>query len=128
MSYKHNIIKERFDLKVMQANQVYKGEFEVDKNANYVIGIAITSDKEDLLYYRGTQKIQLNDKELFPEEFESKLLMSGLNVSPNERMIDTGLIEVGNNKMDVWYRDMDHSNTVFSPYRISIYVYSKVDV
>ena len=127
MSYKHNIIKERFDLKVTESNQTFKAEFELDKNANYVIGLAITSDRDDLLFYRGTQKIQLNDKELFPENFESRLLMSGINVSPNNRMIKVGALDAGNGRLEVWFKDQDHANAKFTPYRVTIYTFSLVD-
>jgi hypothetical protein len=127
MSYKHNIIKERFDLKVTAPNQVFKGEFELDKNANFVIGLAITSDRDDLLFYRGTQKIQLNDQELFPEDFESRLLMSGINVSPNNRMIKVGVLAAGNGRIEVWFKDQDHLNAKFTPYRVTFYTFSLVD-
>ncbi|MBL4625138.1 MAG: hypothetical protein JKY42_08375 [Flavobacteriales bacterium] len=127
MSYKHNIIKERFDIKVDAANQVFKGEFELDKNANYVIGIALTSDRDDLLFYRGTQKIQLNDQELFPEDFESRLLMSGINVAPDNRTITIGNIRSGNGRLEVWFKDTDHPAVKFTPYRVTIYVFSTVE-
>ncbi|CAG5082768.1 hypothetical protein [Parvicella tangerina] len=127
MSYKHNIIKERFDLKITSPNQVFKGEFELDKNANFLIGIGLTSDRDDLLFYRGTQKIQVNDQELFPEEFESRLLMSGINVSPNDRMIKVGKIETGNGRVEIWFKDQDHPLAKFTPYRVTIYTFSKVD-
>ena len=127
MSYKHNIIKERFDLKITESNRVFKGEYELDKNANFVIGIGVTSDRDDLLFYRGTQKIQLNDKELFPEEFESRLLMSGLNVSPNNRMIKVGCIASGNGRFEVWFKDQNHPAARFVPYRVTFYIYSKVE-
>ena len=38
-----------------------------------MFGITVTSDQEEQLYYRGSQKIRLNDQELFPEDFESKI-------------------------------------------------------
>ncbi len=127
MSYKHNIIKERFDLKVTEPNQTFKVEFELDKNANFVIGLAITSDRDDLLFYRGTQKIQLNDKELFPENFESRLLMSGINVSPNDRMIKVGTLDAGNGRLEILFRDQEHTNAKFIPYRVSVYTFSIVE-
>lgn len=128
MNYKHNIIKERFDLKVTSANQVFKEEYELDKNAEYLFGIAITSDNEENLFYRGSQKMQLNDQELFPEDFESKLLMSGLSVSPNHRMVKIGFVKTGNGRVEVWYKDTDHPKALFAPYRISFYFFSKVKV
>ncbi len=128
MSYKHNIIKERFDVKVTEPNQVFKGEFELDKNANYVTGIILTSDKDDLLFYRGSQKIQINDKELFPEDFESRLLMAGLNVAPDDRAISVGNIQSGNGRVEMWFKDSDHGTTKFTPYRVTIYIFSVVDL
>lgn len=127
MNYKHNIIKERFDIKIKEAGQGYKGEFELDKNACIITAIALTSDRDDLLFYRGTQKIQLNDQELFPEDFESKLLMSGLNVAPNQRAVSIGDLPAGNGKLDVYYTDTDHVAASFTPYRVTIYVFSKID-
>ncbi|MCH2216321.1 MAG: hypothetical protein MK086_14235 [Flavobacteriales bacterium] len=126
MSYKHNILKERFDLEVSTANSTIKGEWELDKNANILFGVAVTSDNEELIYYRGTQKMQVNDQELFPEEFETKLLMSGLSVAPNQRMVKVGNVETGNNRVEVWYKDQDHPKTRFVPYRITFYFFSKV--
>ena len=126
MTYKHNIIKERFDLRISEANQVFKGEFELDKNANYVMGITLTSDRDDLLFYRGTQKIQVNDQELFPEEFESRLLMSGINVAPDERMVSVGAIDAGNGRLEIWFKDKDHPAASFTPYRVTLYAFSKV--
>jgi hypothetical protein len=127
MSYKHNIIKERFDILVTSSDDSFRGEFELDKHANYLLGIAITSDKEEQLFYRGTQKIQLNDIELFPEGFESKLLLSGLNVAPDNRMITVGELPTGNGKLDVLYKDTSVTGMVFVPYRVSIYTFSIVD-
>ncbi len=126
MSYKHNIIKERFEVEVSQANEVKKATFEIDSNATKITGILLTSNNEKALYYRGSQKIQINDQELFPENFESKLLMSGLGVSPNQRMVKVGAIDKGNGRLEVWYKDEDHTEAIFAPYTVSIYVFSKV--
>ena len=125
MSYKHNIIKERFDLNVTSAGEVVKKQWELDHNAEILLGVAITSDHENQLYYRGSQKMQINDQELFPENFESKLLMTGLNVSPNDRMVKVGRIESGNGLVEVWFKDTNHPSTKFQPYRVTFYFFSK---
>lgn len=128
MSYKHNLIKERFDLLITAENQIVKQEFELDKNANYLIGISLTSSRDDLMFYRGSQKILLNDMELFPEGFESKLLISGLNVAPDNRMITLGQLQTGNGKIEVAYTDKAHELIKFSPYRVTIYCFSVVEL
>lgn len=127
MSYKHNILKERFDLQIDSPNQTHKASWEIDRNAAILFGVAITSDNEEMIYYRGTQKIQINDQELFPFDFESKLLMSGLGVSPNNRMVKLGDVKTGNKRVEVTYTDQDHPQTRFSPYRVTFYFFSKVD-
>ena len=127
MGYKFGVIKERFDIQVTNPGTVVKGEFELDKNAQKVMGFSITSDRDDLVFYRGSQKIQLNDNELFPEDFESKLLMTGLNVAPNDRMIKIGNVDSGNGRMEVWYKDTEVPAVAFVPYRVSIYVFSHSD-
>lgn len=127
MCYKHNIIKERFDLRITTENGTTKGEFELDHNANYLLGIGITSDQEEQMFYRGSQKIQINDKELFPENFETKLLMCGLNVPPDQRMITVGEIETGNGKLEIWYKDSPSAHQEFEPYRVTIYTFSLVN-
>lgn len=128
MSYKHNIIKERFDLKITTEGGVTKGEFQLDSNAESVYGIAVTSDFEELLYYRGSQKIQVNDQELFPDNFESKLLMSGLAVAPNQRVAKVGLVPSGNGKIEIWYKDTDSDKASFEAYTVSFYFFSKARV
>jgi hypothetical protein len=121
---KQHILKERFDFKVEQEGQNIKKEFDLDSNASYLIGIVLVSDFDELLYYRGSQRILINDKTLFPEGYESRLLMSGLNVSPNDRMVEVGEIETGNGKLEISYQDTPHTNTNFQPYRVSIYAYA----
>lgn len=125
MSFKHNIIKERLDITITSANAVTKAEFQLDSNATHLYGVAITSDNEPFLFYRGSQKIQVNDRELFPEDFESKLMMSSLSVPPNSRMVKTGLVEIGNGKVEVWYKDTDHVRVPFAAYRVTLYFFSK---
>ncbi|MBI1836444.1 MAG: hypothetical protein HYR91_04175 [Flavobacteriia bacterium] len=127
MSYKHNLIKERFDVQITAENQTFKQEFELDKNANYLIGIALTSSRDDLMFYRGSQKILLNDMELFPEGFESKLLMSGLNVAPDNRLITLGELGTGNGKIEIAYTDKAHELIKFVPYRVTIYTFSVIE-
>ena len=115
-------LRKRFDLQVTAANQNITKNFELDKNIKAVKGLLVTSDKDDLLYYRGSQKIEINKEEYFPDNYESKLLMSGINVPPKQRYYDLGSINPGNGSIKVVYQDTDDGRTVFSPYRVSLYV------
>ena len=115
-------IKKRFDLNVPTANTMHSGNFELDKNITKIVGLTITSDREELMYYRGTQRIEINREEIFPEGYESKLLMSGINVSPNQRYYDLGGIEPGNSKIKMEYRDNPSTLAAFAAYRVTLYV------
>lgn len=115
-------VKKRFDLQVADANKTVSKTYELDKNIKAVNGVLVTSDKDDLLYYRGTQKIEINKEEFFPENYESKLLMSGINVSPKQRYYDLGNVAPGNGLVKLTFTDVDDLRTPFTPYRVSLYL------
>jgi hypothetical protein len=115
-------VKKRFDILVTEPNKIFSKTFELDKNIVSVTGILFTSDKDDLLYYRGSQKVEINKEEIFPENYESKLLLSGINVSPDNRYYDLGNQPAGNGTIKVEYKDTEDSRAGFVPYRVSLYV------
>ena len=117
-----NIIEKRFDIQVTQRGQTVSGKFELDKTAKVIKGIKVTSDREDLLFYRGTQKIEINGKERFEENYESKNLQSSLNVDVNNRYKDMKDTETGNGLIVMTYIDNQHPLYAFTPYRVSLYV------
>lgn len=120
-------IKKRFDIDISAANAVHSKTFELDKNITTVHGLVITSDRDDLLYHRGAQKIELNRQEVFPENYESKLLMSGINVSPNDRYYNLGGLLPGNGKLTVAFKDSNYLDWTFVAYRVSIYLDCEMD-
>lgn len=116
------IVKKRFDVAITAADKTYSQSFELDKTITFIKGILLTADKEDALYYRGSQKIEVNKQEVFPEGYESKLLMSGINISPNQRYYVLDNLAVGNGIVKIEYRDQNDSRLSFEPYRVSIYL------
>lgn len=127
MSHRIKIIKEWIDLSINSPSQTYKDSFEVDKQAGKIFGIAITSTYEDRMWYRGSQKITINQMEIYPEGYESKMLMQGLNVAVNDRIITFGEeIEPGNRKVDIEYKDSNHTSSSFIPYKVRLYVFSRL--
>lgn len=117
-----NMIKKRFDVSITAGDRIFSQTFELDKNIIFIRGILLTADKEDLLYFRGSQKIELNKQEVFPENYESKLLMCGINVSPNSRYYNTGNLPVGNGLLKIEYQDRNDTRLAFETYRVSIYL------
>ena len=128
MSSRSKIIKEWVDVTISSPNQVFKGSIEVDKHASVIIGISMTSSFEEKLFYRGSQKISINEKEIYPEGYESKMLMHGLNVPVKDRIIEFGEIMLpGNRKVELEYRDTEHIGAGFGVYRVRLYVFSRID-
>ncbi|MBL7760946.1 MAG: hypothetical protein JNK08_09665 [Sediminibacterium sp.] len=115
-------IKKRFDITVNFPERTFTSTFELDKNVSAIHGLLVTSDKDDLLYYRGSQRIEINREEIFPEKYESKLLMSGLGVAPDERFYSLGKLEPGNYKVKVDFTDTSHITVDFEIYRVSLYL------
>ena len=113
-------VKKRFDIPVTEPSKIFSKTFELDKNIVSVTGILFTSDKDDLLYYRGSQKVEINKEEIFPENYESKLLLSGINVSPDNRYYDLGNQPAGNGTIKVEYKDTEDSRAAFVAYRVSL--------
>ena len=115
-------IKKRFDIDVTTANTTFSKTFELDKSITAIHGLLFTSDRDDLMYYRGSQKVEINREEIFPESYESKLLMTGLNVSPNERYYKINAMPPGNGKIKVDFKDTNDDRLPFVAYRVSIYL------
>lgn len=128
MSHRLKIIKEWVDVNITAANQVFKESFDVDKHVSKIIGIAFTTNNDSMPYYRGSQKVAINEKEIYPEGYESKLLMQGFNVPVNERIIKLGEeLDPGNRKVEIEYKDEDHPAIAFAAYKVRLYVYSRID-
>ena len=117
-----DIVEKRFDIQVTTKGQKVSGKFELDKTVKVIKGIKVTSDREDLLFYRGSQKVDINGKERFEENYESKNLQSSLNVDVNNRYKDMRDTETGNGLIVMTYFDNQHPLYAFSPYRVSLYV------
>jgi hypothetical protein len=115
-------IKKRFDIDITAENAVTSKTFELDKTVEKISGLLFSSNRDDLLYYRGTAKVEINSDEIFPEDYECKLLMSGLNVSPNDRFYNLGGIPPGNFKVKVDYKDTLDARLAFTAYRVSVYL------
>jgi hypothetical protein len=115
-------VKKRYDIDVTAANAIHSKTFELDKTVQKVHGILFASDRDDLMYYRGSGKVEINSDEIFPEGYETKLLMSGLNVSPNDRFYSLGGVPPGNFKVKVEYKDTADARLQFTAYRVSIYL------
>lgn len=116
------IVEKRFFVQVKTKGETVVGKFELEKNAKVIKGIKITSDREDLVFARGTQKVEINGKECFEENYESKNLQSTINVDVNNRYKDMRDKDPGNGIIVLTYIDNPHPLYAFAPYTVNLYV------
>ena len=110
-----------FVFAVPTANTSSSHKFVLDKSIRLVRGIQMLSDKPNQLYYRGSQRIEVSGDELFPEDYESKMLMSGISVAPDARWVDLGNgVVAGNGELKLLFKDIENTNAAFSPYKVTI--------
>lgn len=115
-------VKKRFDLQITADGETVSKNFELDKSIVCIRGLLFTSNKDELLYFRGSQRVEINKQEFFPEDYETKLLQSGINVRPNSRYYSLGRVDPGNGIVRVEFKDTADGRTTFSAYRVSLYL------
>ncbi len=111
------IIYKRFTIAVGVANSSYNKKFDLDKNTRSVAAMQITSDKPEQIYNRGSQRIEISGDELYPEDYETKLLMSGISVAPDARFVELGEVQPGNGEIKILFKDFD-GPVAFSAYTV----------
>jgi hypothetical protein len=113
-----NIVYKRFSFLVDTANQSYNKKFDLDKNNVLVRALQVSSDHPELIYYRGTQRVEINGDEIFPEDYDSRLLLSGISVAADDRFVPLGNGAIaGNGEIKVLYKDADNTSAVFQAYQ-----------
>lgn len=115
-----SVIIKQFKIVIDQPHQTYNASFTLDKTINFVKGIVLTSLRSDMLYNRGHQRIEINRKEIYPDEYLSKMLMVGLDCPQDKRFAYRGNIPAGNGILKVDYTDNANPRFPFEPYTVLI--------
>ncbi len=117
-----NVFK-RIILQVTQPNSTVSGTIELEKSIVAINGLAMISNRNDLLYYNGAQRIEINKVEVFPEDYDSQLLMSGLSVPPNLKYYKIKNTDPGNGIVKIDYTDTSSNQTaIFQPYTVKLWM------
>ena len=113
-----------FPFKVETANSNFNvTPFELPKHTKHIKGIQLISDYPDRLYHRGRQRIEIGGEEIFPDGFDSKLLMASVSVAPRERFFDLGHVLPGDLSIKIRFEDRDYDAAPFEDgYTISLVV------
>lgn len=110
----------RFDIAVAAADSKVSQTFDLDADIVAIHGVTVNSNRDEQVYYRGSVKLEINRDEIFPEDFQAKLLMSGMAVSPNDRFYRFTKEDLGDHRIKVEYRD-SAGLVPFQAYTFSIY-------
>ena len=117
----NRLVDKIFTFLVDAEGQPVNKKFDLDKNVKVVHGIAISSDRPNLLFYRGSQRIELSGDELFPEDYESKMFMSGMAVAPDDKYKTLGNgVVAGNGELKIQFKDSENVNAPFAAYKVII--------
>jgi hypothetical protein len=110
------------DLQVTAAGQTFKKTFELDKSVKAITHYTILSNREDLTYYRGSFRLEINKDEIAPEGYSVKKVMCWPSVSADARLKSIGRRETGNGLITFEYTDSNDGLTVFQPYKVTLSV------
>lgn len=116
-----------FDVQVTAAGQTVKRTIEVDKSVKTITHYTILSNREDLAYYRGSFRLEINKDEIVPEGYSTKKIMCWPTVSPNDRLKTLGKKNTGNGLITFEYTDTNDGLTAFVPYTVSLSVEGERD-
>ncbi len=109
-----------FNLQVTDAGKTVKKTFEVDKSVVLIQAVGLSSNREELMYYRGTLRLEINKDEILSEETSAKKIYALPSVDANNRPYRIGNIATGNGLITFEYTDTDDGRTVFTPYTVSL--------
>ena len=114
-------VDKAFSFAIDTEGQPVSKKFDLDKNVKLVRGILLSSNRPNLLFYRGSQRIEISGEEIFAEDYESKILMSGLSVPPDQkfRTLGNGVV-AGNGEVKIQYKDTVSTQAPFEAYRVTI--------
>lgn len=94
---------------------------QLDKSIKNVTSILLTSNYEDLLYTRGTLRLEVNKEEVFPDNTDSKRFTTSFNVPSNQKPYKFSTpLRSGNGIVKVTYVDVPDGRTVFAPYWVKV--------
>ncbi len=121
-----SILLKRYDFPLVQApGEKVTQSIELERDTERVVGLTICASRDDMLFHRGTIEISLSNREVIPENYHCKLLMSGLGVPPEERYLPLDL-EPGNGMLKAIFQDNNSPVQPFGgPYTVSLYLQTR---
>lgn len=131
MIKQNNISREFLDILVTDEEGTYTQSIEVDKNVSEILGVTLTSDRDDIMWQRGSFLLKINDEEFFPDTTEAKVLVHGTQIPSHARFFDFRkiigkAIEPGNRKVELKVTDNPNAAADFEAYKVRLTVVGRI--
>lgn len=78
------------DVQVTAAGQTVKKTIELDKSVKTITHYTVYSNRDDLAYYRGTFRMEINKDEIIASGYSTKKIMCWPTVSAEQRLKGIG--------------------------------------
>lgn len=111
-----------FDVEITTAGQSVKKTFELDKSMKTVTHYTVLSNREDLMYYRGSFGLEINKDEVVAEGYSVKKIFCWPSVAADLRLKTIGRRETGSGLINFQYSDKSDGLTTFAPYTVTLSV------
>jgi len=110
-------------IKVLESGANIKFSADTDKKYKRLTGIFASLPDTGNALFETTLELKVADVEIFPEEFEIKMLSCGQNVSPNDRFYTQLDEEAEGSRIEGRY--IDGGNAAAYPYTVKLYLLLK---
>jgi len=107
-------------IKVSTSGESIKFSADSDKKYNRLTGLFASLPDTGNAMFGSTLEFKIADKEIFPEDFEIKMISCGQNVATNERFYDQLDEEAQGNRLEG--RFTDGGNASSYPYTAKLYL------
>ena len=110
------------DVQVTAAGATVKKTIDLDKSVKTITHYTIYSNRDDLAYYRGSFKLEINREEIIPDGYSTKKIMCWPTVSADQRLKSIGRVATGNGQITFEYTDTNDGLTLFQSYTVTLNV------
>ena len=114
---KYQIVK----VVVPQENAMVNINFNTDRLYKRITGILVSFPFHIWFLHKSTLSLQINDKEIFPDEFEAKLISYGLGIATNELFYQLDEEALGST-IKGKFKDAGEITAIVYPYTMNLYL------
>lgn len=116
-----------FSFQVTEPDKTVTATFELDRNIVGIKGLLVGSQRPEMLYLRGSQRIEISKVEIFPENYLTQWLMVGLSTPMNDRFKILKDVLPGDHIVRIDYKDTFNGRTEFGPYTYHLVLECEMD-